>query len=319
LSSLPDESEFEDNVDMSEFADIIAETREWVPADEFCQECDFCGVNESGATYKVRVNRGSRRRLSTDDIQADLRQKFDYDEMNRLADRFGTKIERKINHSRRRSLSEIPKDKRRNLMTMEQWCSIAKTYYPDLYVQWCAQEEEPKYVDYVFSVQLDTLDAYNCEHFKHLADSVQLDSEDGDEDVKLISYNHFCNDFKKEKEHIWALGEEGETCLELCTGMGMVATDRIPLTKTDFENIMVSYEHREGTHVGTKLSQPKSIKEYCNKGISTSESTSAPEMQNGFCIWNSVFMKKKFDRDGVRTATHQDRRRFCSCSKIAEN
>jgi len=41
-------------------------------------------------------------------------------------------------------------------------------------------------------------------------------------------------------------------------------------------------------------------------------------MKNGYCIWNSMFMNNNFDRDGMRKATTQDRRRFCSCSKVAE-
>lgn len=204
-------------------------------------------------------------------------------------------------------------------MTMEQWCEAAKVYYPRMYAQYCVTEPESEYDDYVYSVQLDALDEYNCDHFKQLAESVQLDSEDSDADVKLISYNHFCNDFKKEKEHIWALGEKGETCLELCTGMGMVTTDTIPNTKTDFESIMISYEHKEGDRAGTELSQPISIKEYCNKDIISSGSSSAPEMKDGYCIWTSIFMNRNFDRDGMRTATNQDRRRFCSCSKTVEN
>merc|ERR1712243_114134 len=173
--------------------------------------------------------------------------------------------------------------------------------------------------EYIYSFQLDTLDEMNCEHFKALAEHVQLDSEDSDAQVKLIFYNHFCNDYKKEKEHIWALGEQGETCMELCAGMGMVTTDRIPHTKSDFEKIMISHEHKDGDNVGSKLDQPKSIKEYCKNGIDTSESHTAPEMQNGYCIWKSMFMNRNFNRDGMRTSTTEGRRRFCSCSKMIEN
>lgn len=316
--SLPQLDDFEDSVTLYKFADIIDENREWVPADEFCSQCDFCGVNDSGAVYKVKVNQSGRRRLSKTDIEQELRKKFELDEINRLTDMFGTKDIRKMETSIRRSLSDIPFDKRRNLMTQEQWCEMAKTYYPNLYAKWCASAEPMEEI-YIVSAQLDRLDKSDCEHFKNLAKNVQLDSEDSDADVKLIFYNHFCNDYKKEKEHIWALGEEGETCMELCNGMGMVTTDRIPNTKDDFESIMISYEHKEGDNVGTKLGAPKSIKEYCEQGISTHESPSAPEMKNGYCIWNSMFMNNNFDRDGMRKATTQDRRRFCSCSKIAEN
>lgn len=303
---------------------LLYDTREWIPADNFCHECRQCNEERPGAFYRVRVKTSEERRNLQDiDMDSILREKIpELDAIEELAETYGTRLKKTHGSRRRRNLKEI--DARRGLMTKEEWCAWAKDNDPDLFAMYCVKEESKGYQDIIYSVQLGDLDEATCNRFRHLSDSVTKDSLDSEKDIKMLTFQHFCHDYRHETETIWAIGAEGETCLELCTGMEMITTNEVPYTKNDFEDIMISYEHRaedeeNGVYTGTALAQKKSIMDYCVNGLYSSSSYSAPEMLDGYCFWASKYMNANYNRDGMRTSESESSRRFCSCSKIVDD
>jgi hypothetical protein len=177
--------------------------------------------------------------------------------------------------------------------------------------------KEPESVLLVEALQVEDNWEHICERFMALKPNAGLDDPKTKSGAALVAQEYFCNIYSEPTELIWAIGTEGENCMEVCLSGAMIVQETVlPRSKEAFENIVIKYEASSEQDLMKLREVNKPVTDYCSGGISNDVSSAAPEVdKNGYCLWISNYLNQKKDTKLFRAQkpTRNSMRRICPC------
>lgn len=315
------------------------DTRDWIPAEDFCCSCGKCSTSDAGLflVIKLKATKIGRRQLTTEDMLDELSNAVsEFDNLKQMIDEEGRETELQLSSRRRlctlvnngedggygygygsgygygeydeSDIDETVDDFGLGFddIDCDEQCKTELSNSDEDLFGFIDECETPE-TFFIYSAALDSNNADKCKTFFEFS---KLHST-----TNVEQYTSFCHKFDEDKKKVWVLGAEGQDCVGTCNALGMTTIEyEVPKTKYEFMNIEVEYKFINNLEA-IKLDPPQSVTEMCQGSISSKKTWSNPEFDSeGRCSWKSRYLHRDADPDQIATEKPEENTsRFCPC------
>merc|ERR1719396_135935 len=315
-ASLPEDFKFKQKVNgkRKTFVDTSKETRGWIPAEAFCPKCEECRETNYVLNWAVRLTSSRRRKLTETEFKEALENTLEgtsvlYGGNEVTPGRIGIDVQ----EGRRRLCSHQADQTNEDYGG---YGGYGTNTHPE---DDCVVEQ---FTDIKVELELPSTTEEIC---NELAENIKVKPESDDPNLEVLRVESSCHPYHAKQNLVWIMGGKDEACIAVCSPLRMVTLEmRLPSSQEEFESIMISYEKSiDSDEVATKLSEPKSVMEYCTGGVSEYQQTyPAPEWdtEDNQCYWQNKYITRDVNPDDIviQKPLIKSRRRICPCGELQD-